>query len=174
MRSESPLKSLLTKGFCFYLLYSRASLTIGLRGWRAGQCCASAVGCICPEKVQCLIFHLENDCFPTFSLCVHLITVIFADNTVSYFAVVSKSNLLPTSLGTGQTHSNITLIKIMHFLKPLWGQTVHVIKFLNKAWIHWMTDIPHCYGDAVICADNLLSPTICFVCSYLWKYNSSI
>lgn len=123
VRSESLLKSLLTKGFCFYLLYSRASLTIGLRGWRAGQCCASAVACICPEKVQCLIFHLENDCFPTFSLCVHLITVIFAYNSVSYFAVVSQSNLLSTYLGTGQTHSNITLIKIMHFLKPLWGQT---------------------------------------------------
>lgn len=120
MRSESSLKSLLTKGFCFYLLDPRASLRMGLCGWRADQCCASAVGCICPEKVQCLIFHLENDCFPTFLLCVHLITLIFADNPVSYFAVVSESNLLSTYLGTGQTQTLKSCI-----LKPLWGQTAH-------------------------------------------------
>ena len=122
MRSESPLKSLLTKGFCFYLLDPRASLRMGFRGWRADQCCASAVGCICPEKVQCLIFDLENDCFPTFSLCVHLITVIFADSPVSYFSVVSESNLLSTYLGTGQTHSNI---KIMHFKTPMGANCAH-------------------------------------------------
>ena len=129
-RSESPLKILLTKGFCFYLLYPRASLCMALRrmgplGWRADQSCASAVGCICPEKVQYLICRLENDCFPTFSLCVHLITVIFADSSVSYFAVVSKSNLLLTYLGTGQTHSNITLIKIMHFETHMGANCAH-------------------------------------------------
>ena len=104
-----------------------------------------------------------------FSLCSFDYCKWFLQATVPYVAVFSKSNLLLTCLGRGQTRSNITLVKFICILKPLWGKRWHIFKFLNNVWINSIINVPSCYGNATICINNLPNPSICLV--YLFTYH---